>query len=490
MQEANAESGYRCPHAATTWALVTFFSRTIGLVSVWGWASNVRWPGKWWLVRQQVNFGGSAGANSAASDSARKQSLWRPDFAWSLTLFVLASLTLSVLVAQSGFVAGDQGWGSVFFFLLFGLFTISMGYPHPSFGHVSFDRVAQVASLLVLGPVEAAVINGVASLLWPWHRLWLGISVRNVVVASLHNGGLMALVILAGGSLYVQLGGEVPLRELNFVSAGLLLLLLLSLQLANDLGMLVLVVLRHSDPARLLNIFTSAVELGSALIAILVAIIYERMETPVLVLLLFILSLGMIVLKKFALMRDRLERLVDERTEALRLKSLELERQATHDKLTGLFNRRYADDWLQREVDASRRGNRDLTIALADVDHFKKINDTYSHATGDAVLRRVSRILQNRCRKTDVVARFGGEEFLLCFPDTNVEFAEQICGQIRLAIERTDWSTVDARMADFRITMSFGVAEVGSDARRTGVLSDADRHLYEAKSRGRNLVVA
>jgi diguanylate cyclase (GGDEF)-like protein len=300
----------------------------------------------------------------------------------------------------------------------------------------------------------------------------------------------MSLVILACGTLYLQLGGPVPLSELNVRTAGLLLLLLLSMQLANDLGMLLLVYLRHSDPTKLLNVFTSGVEIAAALIAVLVAIVYVRMEGPVLVLLLVVLSLGMVVLKQFAQMRDRLEKLVDERTEELRLKSLELERQATHDKLTGLFNRRYADDWLQREIDGSQRGNRELTIALADVDHFKLINDRHSHAVGDEVLRRVSRILQNRCRKTDVVARYGGEEFLLCFPDTNVEFAEQICGQIRAAIERTDWSSLaDSIDKDFRITMSFGVAEVSADSRRTSILSAADSRLYKAKSSGRNRVV-
>jgi diguanylate cyclase (GGDEF)-like protein len=425
----------------------------------------------------------------AVTENVGKTSLWGPDFAWSLLLFLLAGIVLTILIAENGLVTGTYGWGSMVFFLLFGLFTITMGYPNPSFGHVSFDRVAQVASLLVLGPVEAALVNGVASLIWPLHRLFLGVAPRNVLVASLHNGGMMALVILACGSLYLHLGGPVPLRELTVTSAGLLLLLILSMQLANDLGMLLFVYLRQGDPSKLLNIFMSAVEIASALIAIFVAIVYVRMETPVLVLLLVILSLGMAVLKEFAFMRDRLEKLVDDRTEELRIKSLELERQATHDMLTGLFNRRYADDWLQREVEASQRANRELTIALADVDNFKQINDCYSHAIGDEVLKRISRILQNRCRKTDVVARYGGEEFLLCFPDTNLEFAEQICGQIRAAIERADWSTLDDSIDEhYRITMSFGVAEVHSDSRRTSVLSAADNRLYSAKSSGRNRV--
>ena len=110
----------------------------------------------------------------------------------------------------------------------------------------------------------------------------------------------------------------------------------------------------------------------------------------------------------------------------------------------------------------------------------------HSHAVGDAVLRRVAEILTNRCRKTDIVARYGGEEFLLCFPDTNSEFAEQICSQIRNAIENENWSSI-AR--NIRITVSFGIAEIGNDSRRTSILSDADTRLYKAKTKGRNLVV-
>jgi diguanylate cyclase (GGDEF)-like protein len=420
-----------------------------------------------------------------------KGSLWRPDFIWSLLLFLLALGTIIVLGLRQGFMAGPAGWDTAVFFLVFGLFTITMGYPHPSFGHVSFDRVAQVASLLLLGPLDAAWINGLASLIWPWHRLWRGVPFNAVITASLHNAGLMALVILACGTLYTHLGGPVPLAELNGASAGLLLLLLLSMQLANDAGMLLLIYLKHLDPTSLLNVFTSAVEIVSGIIAVLVVIVYVRMETSVLILLLAVLGIGMLVLKQFAMMRNRLENLVEERTEELRLKSIELERQATHDKLTGLFNRRYADDYLQREMEASQRTSRDLTIALADIDHFKAINDTYSHAVGDEVLRRVSRLLVNRCRKTDVVARYGGEEFLLCFPDTNVEFAEQICGQIRAAVEKMNWSGLDESVPeDFRITISFGVAAVGTDTRRTTVLGIADTHLYKAKSGGRNRVIA
>jgi diguanylate cyclase (GGDEF)-like protein len=361
-----------------------------------------------------------------------------------------------------------------------------MGYARSGYGHISFDRVAQVSSILVLGPVDAAWIGGLVSLIYPWHRIWNGVPIAEVMTASIHNAGMMTLVILLCGSFYVYLGGPIPLLGLDLTTAGMLLLLMLSMQIMNDGIMAFRMYLMNSNPSTILNVFSDGVELAAGLLAILLAIIFVRIETSVFALLLFSMSLGMLVLKQFAEMRNRLEVLVDERTEELRLKSIELEQQATHDKLTGLLNRRFADDYLQREIDNSHRHNREFTIALADIDHFKQINDMHSHAVGDAVLCRVAQILTNRCRKTDVVARYGGEEFLLCFPDTNTEFAEQICSQIRRAIEKEDWSSI-AR--NIRITISFGIAEIGNDSRRTSILSDADTRLYKAKNKGRNLVV-
>jgi diguanylate cyclase (GGDEF)-like protein len=429
----------------------------------------------------------AAQQNNGATDQFHFR---RPDFIYSVLLFAVSLTALVWVTKGSGFLSSDYGPGTAVFFLLFGLFTITMGYPHPNFGHVSFDRAAQVSSILVLGPVDAAWINGLASLLYPWHRLWRGVPLSSVVIASLHNAGMMSLVILGCGSLYTYLGGVVPLAELNIAVAGLLLLLMLSMQLLNDLSMLLIVYLRKGNPAKLLNVFSTGVELGSVLIAIVVAIVYVRMEPAAVALVLIVLSLGMLVLKQYAQMRHKLEVLVEERTAELKEKSEELERQATHDKLTQLFNRRYADDYLERQIESAKRYNRDFTIALADIDHFKQINDRFSHAVGDAVLRRVGEILVNRCRKTDVVARYGGEEFLLCFPDTNTEFAEQICSQIRTAVESADWSDISKDFGThLYITISFGIATTGNDSRRASILSDADTRLYQAKKKGRNLVV-
>lgn len=429
-------------------------------------------------------------ATQQDKDKADQYDLWRLDFVYSMLLFTVAATVLFLVTQRTGFLASPYSSGTALFFLAYGLFTITMGYPHPSFGHVSFDRAAQVSCILVLGPVDAAWINGLASLLYPWHRLWQGVPFNAVITASLHNAGLMSMVILSCGSLYAYLGGPVPLDHLSLAAAGLLLLLMLSMQLLNDLSMIVIVYLRKGDVSKLINVFSTGVELASVLIAVVVAIVYVRMEPAAVTLVLVVLSLGMFVLKRYAEMGHKLEVLVEERTVELRRKSQELERQATHDKLTGIFNRRYADDYLQRQIEIAKRHNRKFTIALADIDHFKQINDRYSHAIGDEVLCRVAEILVNRCRKTDVVARYGGEEFLLCFPDTSAEFAEQICGQIREAVESADWSSIAKKFGGhLYITISFGIAEAGNDTRLTSILSTADTRLYQAKKKGRNLVV-
>lgn len=414
-----------------------------------------------------------------------------PDLLYSLGLFLVAAAAVGLMIERNGLLSGDHGWAAAVFFVVYGVFTITMGFPRSGFGHVSFDRVAQVAAILVLGPVDAAWISGLASLIFPWKRLAQGESLTTVITASLHNAGLMSLVVLTCGSLYVGLGGPVPPIRLDVKTTALLLLLILSMQLLNDLGMVIVLRLRKQNPAKLLNAFTAAVELGSVMIAVLVALVYVRYDTAVLVLLLVVLSIGMLVLKRYAEMRSKLEALVDERTEELRLKSLELERQATHDTLTGLYNRRFADDYLQREIERTSRSGHEFAVALADIDHFKQINDRYSHASGDLVLIRVADILASHCRQTDIVVRYGGEEFLLCFPGTSIESAERICGQLRLAVETADWSDIGSKTDGIPvITMSVGIARVRADSCRESVLNEADTRLYRAKNKGRNRVVA
>jgi len=425
--------------------------------------------------------------NSTPTTGPDDSRLWRPDLVYSMLLLGGAVAALALAGADAGLMAGQHGPGTAAFFFLFGLFTIATGFPHPVFGHVSFDRVAQIASILILGPVDAAWVNGLASFVYPWHRLRLGVPLRLVVLAALHNAGLMMFVILAGGLLYQYLGGTLPPGVLDPRAALLLVGLAITMQVVNDLGMMLLVYLRAGNPRLVFNWFTTIVEYVSAAAGVVVALAFANESTAFFVLLSLVLGAGMLVIMQYALMRYRLERLVDERTEELRTQAEEFERQATHDKLTGLANRRHADNYLQQQVDLAQRTDRKGAVALADVDRFKQINDGYSHAVGDTVLERVSRILGEGCRKTDFVARYGGEEFLLYFPDTGADRAREVCSQLRRDVESADWSDIAPRL---RVTLSFGVAEIKSGSRYTTILNEADMRLYRAKREGRNRVIA
>ena len=409
------------------------------------------------------------------------------DLWYAIGLFLAASIAIAVAIRYQGGVLLTHDPAVAAFFLAYGLLTISIGYPHPHFGYYSFDRISQVASILVLGPVDAAWINGLASLLYPWHRVWKGVPPSSVLVASINNAGMMALMILLAGLLYTALGGPVPLLGLTPKTLLLLLVLVLAMQLLNDVGMLGALRASGARTDKFFSFFSVALELGAATTAVLVAIVYNRMDTAVFALLLAVLTLGMLAIRQFANMRHRLELLVDERTRDLHEKSLELERQATQDTLTGLYNRRYADEFLEQELKRGKASRNAFVIALADIDFFKQINDGYSHATGDEVLRRIADIMRARCRNTDVIARYGGEEFLLCFPATGLGAAMSICEDLRKAVEREDWSPIGLTHG---VTLSFGIAACRSDSTSESLFRAADLHLYAAKRRGRNRVVA
>jgi diguanylate cyclase (GGDEF)-like protein len=426
-----------------------------------------------------------------AAPTAPKPSLvpWsRAERFYAITLFAATWIALGIALTQGSALPLNGGEiTAALFFLAYGLFTISAGYQHPTFGYYSFDRVAQVASILVLGPLEAACINGLASFIYPWHRLSKGVPLQRVIFAALNNSGLMAAITFIAGSVYTRLGGSVPLTELTGPSIIALVVLVLGMQLLNDAGMLALYALGRRSLSGFFNKFSYALELGSGGTAVLVALIYNTMELPALVLALAVLSIGMLALRQFANMRYKLELIVAERTQKLEEKTRELELQATHDTLTGLYNRRYADDHLAREVESCQRDRRRLTVALADIDLFKQINDLHSHATGDAVLRRVATILREHGRPADVLARYGGEEFLICMPHTDLGVARARCEALRTAVESANWAQLGLAAG---VTISFGIAEYRNETTADRLLSRADVRLYEAKNGGRNLVVA
>jgi diguanylate cyclase len=170
---------------------------------------------------------------------------------------------------------------------------------------------------------------------------------------------------------------------------------------------------------------------------------------------------------------------------ALELQARELGRHALEDQLTGLANRRRVDHELPAQLLQARERHAALSIAAVDLDHFKQVNDRYGHAVGDDVLRVVARLLTEKTRSTDLVARMGGEEFLVVFVGTPLGVANDICERLRCSVEAHDWG---AMAAGLHLTISIGLCEApGSSDMRT-VLERADASLYTAKRAGRNRV--
>ncbi|MFI5845459.1 diguanylate cyclase [Catenuloplanes sp. NPDC051500] len=172
-------------------------------------------------------------------------------------------------------------------------------------------------------------------------------------------------------------------------------------------------------------------------------------------------------------------------SELHRIRSAELEEQALTDALTGLANRRAADQRLPEMATLSDATGRPFCLAIADVDHFKNVNDRYGHAAGDDVLRRIGALLREHVRGVDLVARLGGEEFLIAFEGVDLPEAAHLAEKLRLVIQDHDWSALQPGL---EVTISIGVAEHEQD--HTTLLPRADARLYAAKRAGRNQVTA
>ncbi len=161
-----------------------------------------------------------------------------------------------------------------------------------------------------------------------------------------------------------------------------------------------------------------------------------------------------------------------------------LEEMAMTDQLTGLLNRRYLREVIDRRISESTRHQTPLSVVVMDIDHFKRFNDTHGHATGDVVLAEAAHLLKDSCRREDFAVRFGGEEFVLVMPHCRGEDANKRADVLRQTLEA-------ARPAGLQVTASFGVTELPLD--RTvdfdALFDQADQALYAAKEGGRNRVV-
>lgn len=170
-----------------------------------------------------------------------------------------------------------------------------------------------------------------------------------------------------------------------------------------------------------------------------------------------------------------------------------LEQENITDPLTGIYNRRYLDRRLQEEVARTQRHNLPLSVALIDIDHFKRINDTYGHQNGDIVLTSLCKLIKQDIRSSDIAARYGGEEILIILTSTAVDDARVLAERLRehIASENLMLAGESGERLEVRISVSIGLAGFGQEINSKEMLIQrADDALYRAKRDGRNRVVA
>ncbi|MFV9929894.1 MAG: PleD family two-component system response regulator [Rickettsia endosymbiont of Haemaphysalis japonica] len=161
---------------------------------------------------------------------------------------------------------------------------------------------------------------------------------------------------------------------------------------------------------------------------------------------------------------------------------------AAKDDLTGLFNRRYFDIHLKQMIEKANQESIKLYLLMCDIDNFKHVNDTYGHQAGDKVLTIVSRILKNTLRVTDLIARFGGEEFTILLTDIDISQAIETAERVRVKIEYMDFH-IENQIEPLKTTISIGVTKYKKEESIESFIARADKAMYEAKTTGKNKVV-
>lgn len=167
-----------------------------------------------------------------------------------------------------------------------------------------------------------------------------------------------------------------------------------------------------------------------------------------------------------------------------------LKAESITDPLTGVFNRRYLMRRLKEEIERSHRYKAPLSLALFDIDNFKAINDTYGHLIGDNVLTSICALIQENIRKTDFVARYGGEEICVLMPDTKPSKAAHVADRIRAKIQETNICfEQDGVQLQINVTVSAGIASLSTANSLEELIKQADNNLYKAKRMGKNMVI-
>lgn len=180
---------------------------------------------------------------------------------------------------------------------------------------------------------------------------------------------------------------------------------------------------------------------------------------------------------------NNLEEMVEQRTEILKWLSIT-------DSLTGLYNRRYFIEQIELEFKRAKRYSRDLSLLMLDIDHFKTVNDNYGHQVGDIVLRKISSIIINQLRDSDLAFRYGGEEFMVILPETKPDDAMNVAKRMKQEIMETEHT---CRNLNFKVTASIGIVSIkdmlGKFETVDDIIKKVDDNLYKAKNSGRNTII-
>ena len=174
----------------------------------------------------------------------------------------------------------------------------------------------------------------------------------------------------------------------------------------------------------------------------------------------------------------------------LRIQSLieKLEELASTDTLTKLYNRRFFYESAIKTIEYAKRNKHLLSLIMLDIDHFKRVNDTYGHSAGDEVLKELAQIMKNIQRKSDTIVRLGGEEFAILLPDTSKEQAFEVAQKLRQTIEKNQVLLSDGNIVHFTVSLGVSSVQTEKEINIEAALSRADKALYRVKEGGRNNV--
>ncbi len=178
--------------------------------------------------------------------------------------------------------------------------------------------------------------------------------------------------------------------------------------------------------------------------------------------------------------REKIEELFGTMKESISM----LYEAATHDEKTGLYNSKFFETILDMEIEKVKRGQEKLSLFIIDIDFFKKINDRYGHLKADELLIRLAKILKKQFRKSDIISRFGGEEFFVLLPETDLKKAKKITSRLRTAIKS------DKMLKEYDVTVSGGLTEFKKRDTKKRFKQRADKALYKAKQSGRDKFIS